>query len=98
MKRFAAVFGLLVLSSLSSLSSHAANPQPESCAQIRALINAQTDVLTRPNTTLLGQLSMHRECRFTAAEAYRAAYGAKPFPGGETGGKTHGRHRDRDDD
>lgn len=95
MKNFAAVLGLLVLS---SLSAHAAAAQPENCAQIREQINAQTDVLTRPNTTLLGQLSQHRECRFTAAEAYRAAYGAKPFPGGETGGKTHGRHRDRDDD
>lgn len=95
MQKLAASLGLCVLF---SLPAHAASTQPESCTRIREQIDAQTMVLPRPNTVLLGKLSMHEECRFSAAEAYRAAYGAKPFPGGETGGKSHGHRHGRDDD
>jgi hypothetical protein len=32
------------------------------------------------NTTLLRNISVHQECRFSSAEVYRAAYGDKPMP------------------
>lgn len=58
----------------------AADPQPESCDQVRAQINAQTGVLSQPNTLLLGKVGASKSCQFTSAEAYRAAWGDKPMP------------------
>jgi hypothetical protein len=74
------VIGLL---GLSVISAHAAEPQVETCAAIRAQIKAQTGVLTKPDLKLLAKVGANKKCRFTEAEAYRAAYGDKPLPKGE---------------
>ena len=58
----------------------ATDPQPESCDQIRARISAHTGTPSRPNTVLLGKVGANKQCRFTSAEAYRAAWGDKPMP------------------
>lgn len=49
------------------------------CAQLRAQIAAQTEILPRPNVELLGKVGANEQCRFTSAETYRAAWGAKPL-------------------
>jgi hypothetical protein len=69
--------GLLVLA---AFYANAATGQTLTCAQLREQIQMQTGIL--PNTTigLLQQLSSRQECRFSAAEVYRAAYGDKPLP------------------
>lgn len=87
---------LLLLAGIAAASGHAnaAEPLP-SCAQIRAEISAQTGLLPKVNTELLGKLSDRADCKFTAAEAYRAAYGDKPIPKSEVGDRP--RHDDDDD-
>lgn len=57
-----------------------AERQAESCEQIRAQIKAHVGMPARPNTVLLGKVGANRNCRFTSAEAYRAAWGDKPLP------------------
>lgn len=59
------------------LSSHAW-AQNLSCEQIRTEINIQTSSATTINTELLRKISGRTDCRFTASEVYRAAYGDKP--------------------
>lgn len=86
------VIGLL---GLLALNAHAAPPEVESCAQIREQIAAQTGLLPKPDTVLLEKLGSQQECRFTAAEVYRAAYGDKPLPPREM---REGRYRHGDDD
>jgi hypothetical protein len=49
------------------------------CAQLRAQIAAQTEILPRPNVELLGKVGANEQCHFTSAETYRAAWGAKPL-------------------
>lgn len=64
-------------------TAHAADPAvapAESCARIRAQIQAHAGVPERPNTALLAKVGANRKCRFTGAEAYRAAWGDKPMP------------------
>ena len=51
----------------------------DSCAQLRAQIAAQTEILPRPNVELLGKVGANEQCHFTSAETYRAAWGAKPL-------------------
>lgn len=58
----------------------AAESLPESCDHIRAQIKEHKGVPSKPNTTLLGKVGANKQCRFTAAEAYRAAWGDKPMP------------------
>ena len=72
----------LILFALSVSSVHAAAPvsQEESCDQIRAEIRAHTGIPAKPNTILLGKVGANKKCRFTSAEAYRAAWGDKPLP------------------
>lgn len=68
---------------LFAASAHAAEPQLETCEEIRAQIKAQTGVLAKPDLKLLAKVGANKKCRFTEAEAYRAAYGDKPLPKGE---------------
>ncbi|MEZ5627769.1 hypothetical protein [Denitromonas sp.] len=75
-----------------SASALAAAPSTVSCEQIRAQIQAQAGVRDKPDTALLDTLSEHPECRFTAAEVYRAAFGDRPMP------TNNRRDRARDDD
>ena len=55
----------------------------------------QTGILPKTNTELLQQLSTRQECRFSAAEVYRAAYGDKPLPRQEPRSR---RNHDHDND
>lgn len=61
--------------------SAAASPSAGSgrCAQLRAQIAAQTEILLHPNIELLSKVGANGQCHFTSAETYRAAWGAKPF-------------------
>jgi hypothetical protein len=81
-------------------AAHAAVPAEsaaESCDQIRAQIQAHTGMPAKPNTALLAKVGENRKCRFTAAEAYRAAWGDKPMPKGEPR-ERRAKHREHDDD
>ena len=51
---------------------------PESCAQIRGKIAAQTGPLAKPDTELLKMVGARSDCAFTTPEAYRAAFGDRP--------------------
>lgn len=73
-------FIILGLLGLFAAHANAAEAQAETCEQIRGQIKAQTAVLPKTNTELLNKLSARQECRFSAAEVWRAAYGDKPFP------------------
>jgi hypothetical protein len=84
--------GLLVFA---ALGANAATPQTQTCQQVRERIQMQTGILPKADTGLLQQLSAHQECRFSAAEVYRAAYGDKPLPRQEPrSGKKHGHDDD----
>ena len=71
--------------------SLAAERQIETCEQIRAKIG----VLPLADPDLLRALAARTDCRFTAAEAYKAAYGGDLPPSRET---TNYRHTEEDDD
>jgi hypothetical protein len=92
MRKYSSMIGLF---SLLSLNVNPAAAQAESCEQIRTQIKAQTGVLPKPDTVMLGKVGEHPECRFTAAEAYRAAYGDKPMPKDERR-ERRSKHRDGD--
>lgn len=72
----------LFLLAVSTTTLHAAPAvaQDDSCEQIRDQINAHTGVPAKPNTILLGKIGANKKCRFTSAEAYRAAWGDKALP------------------
>jgi hypothetical protein len=55
------------------------------CSQIRAQINAQTGIVDKPDVALLQSISGRADCRFSATEVYRAAFGDKPFPKNDRG-------------
>jgi hypothetical protein len=83
MKKFiflATMWGLIGAANAESL-------EPPSCSQIRAQINAQTGIVTKPDVALLQSLSERSDCRFSAPEVYRAAYGDKPFPKNDRGNR-----------
>lgn len=69
----------------------------ESCDQIRAEIKAHVGIPDRPNTDLLRKVGSNGACRFTSAEAYRAAWGDKPLPP-QTRHSERRRHHEHDDD
>lgn len=94
MRIYAPVIGLLCLL---AADANSANFQEESCDQIRALISAQTGLPANPDRNLLQKLG-RPECRFTAAEVYRAAYGDKPMPKGSGEARTHRTKHGHDDD
>ncbi|MFH1493534.1 MAG: hypothetical protein ABIG70_01910 [Pseudomonadota bacterium] len=60
--------------------------------QIRTLIHAQSGILPGPAIAILEKIGAHPECRFSAAEVYRAAYGDEPMPKNDY----RGRHDDDD--
>lgn len=72
-------------------SSLAAEEPPETCEQIRARIGVPP--LAAPD--FLRTLALRKDCAFTSAEFYKAAYGDRPIPR-ET--RTYRRERDDDDD
>lgn len=81
-------------------AAHAGEPAAtpaESCAQIRARIAAHAGMPERPNTALLAKVGANRKCRFTSAEAYRAAWGDKPLPKDDRPAR-RAKQRERDDD
>lgn len=88
-------FPIIGLASLMALNVSAAEAQAESCEQIREHIKTQTGLFLKADTDLLQKLSARPECRFSAAEVYRAAYGDKPLPKTEQRG--HQRRHDDDD-
>lgn len=89
----------LVVIACSGLAAANANAavQPESCDQIRTQINAQVGVLPKVNTEMLHKLGSRSDCRFTAAEVYRSAYGDKPMPQNDSRGHRSRRHHHDDD-
>jgi hypothetical protein len=89
----------LLLLALSMTTVHAATPdaQEESCDQIRTEIRAHVGTPAKPNTILLGKVGANKKCRFTSAEAYRAAWGDKPMPK-EAQGSEHGKRQKHSDD
>jgi hypothetical protein len=68
-----------------------------SCDQIRAEIMAHTGIPDRPNTELLRKVGANGSCRFTSAEAYRAAWADKPLPP-PTRHSERRRHHEHDED
>lgn len=93
-KRQAIFIGLF---SLFVANVNAAEPQAETCEQIRAQMKAQTGVLAAPDTHLLAKIGANSACRFTSAEAYRAAYGDKPLPKDDPSARHRKQHEDNDD-
>jgi hypothetical protein len=92
------MFRSLTLAGLLGLATFGANAAAagaQSCQQLREQIRAQTGILSKPDTELLQKLGARPECRFSAAEVYRAAYGDKPLPRKEAG--SHRTH-DHDED
>lgn len=85
------------LFSLFVVNVNAAEPQAETCEQIRAQIKAQSGVLAAPDTHLLAKIGANTACRFTSAEAYRAAYGDKPLPKDDPSARRRKHHEDHDD-
>jgi hypothetical protein len=94
MKKQNGYFTIVGLLGLLTSSVNAATPAAESCEQIRAQIKAQTGDLPKPEIAMLEKLGARSECRFSAAEVYRAAYGDKPMPQKER----RANHHDDDDD
>ena len=92
MRKCILIIGLL---GLVVTNANSAGSQTESCDQIRTLIKAQTGFPPKANTELLQKLA-RPECRFSATEVYRAAYGDKPMPVNESAGRRA--KRDHDDD
>lgn len=88
---------LLLCAGAAHAAQPAANPPAESCDQIRAQIAAHAGMPERPNTALLAKVGANRKCRFTSAEAYRAAWGDKPLPKDDRPAR-RAKHRDRDRD
>ena len=78
-------------------NANAASIQVDSCEQIRARIKAQVGVLPKADTDLLQKLGAQPECRFSAAEVYRAAYGDKPMPINDSGSRRAKRDHDHHD-
>lgn len=90
----------IFLLALSITAAHAAAPdvQEPSCDQIRAEIQAHTGIPAKPDTELLARVGANKSCRFTSAEAYRAAWGDKPLPLDERRDRRSKKHEHDDDD
>jgi hypothetical protein len=73
-------FVAISLLSLFAFCVSAEEALAQSCEQIRGQINRQTGMLPAVNTRLLQNLSLRQDCRFSAAEVYRAAFGDRPLP------------------
>ena len=70
----------LLAVSVTTVHAAPATAQEDSCEQIREQIKAHEGVPTKPNTVLLSKVGANKKCRFTSAEAYRAAWGDKALP------------------
>lgn len=86
---------LIALLGCFASAAHAQDEPPQTCIQIREQIKAVTGLVATPSFDLLRQIGMRRECNFTSAEAYRAAYGDKPLPPQES--QDHHDSREQDD-
>jgi hypothetical protein len=86
------------LLALAILSGRAAQAQADVCTQIRTQIKAQTGVLEKVDVSMLEKISANPECRFSAAEVYRAAYGDRPIPQRKVGERTDQAEKHHDDD
>lgn len=70
MKSITAILGIVCVAA--AQAAPVSITQADACPEIRARIGAQTGLLPKPDTALLEQLGKHSECRFSAAEVYRA--------------------------
>ncbi len=88
-----------ILFALSMTTVHAATPavQEESCETIREQIKTHIGVPEKPNTILLSKIGANKKCRFTSAEAYRAAWGDKPLPNDDRRNRRSKAHEHDDD-
>lgn len=73
-------FVQITLLSLIAFGAGATEARAQSCEQIREQIESQTGLRVSVNATLLRDISVHQECRFSSTEVYRAAFGDKPIP------------------
>lgn len=89
---------LILIALLGGFASvaQAADEPPQTCIQIRERIKAVTGLVATPSMDLLQQIGKYKECNFSSAEVYRAAYGDKPLPAQES--HDHDYSQDRDDD
>lgn len=87
----------LLAVSVTTANAAPAAAQEDSCEQIRDQIKAHTGVPAKPNTILLGKVGANKKCRFTSAEAYRAAWGDKALPKDDRRG-LRSRDQGHDDD
>ncbi len=88
---------LLIVLGLGGTHGASAAPEIQNCDEIRARIG----VLPPPDAELLRTLALRRECGFTSADFYRAAYGDRPpAPLREQGraARHHHRHDHEDED
>jgi hypothetical protein len=86
----------LIAACLAALAVPAAAAQDAAACDV---IRARIGQLPPADPELLRTLALRKECRFTAAEVYRAAYGDKPMPKyDESRWRHRQRHRERDDD
>lgn len=76
MKRHHHLLGLVLVMGLSA----SAWGLEASCQEIRVEIAAHVGLVDKPNIDLLSKISGRGECRFTADEAYRAAFADNPVP------------------
>ncbi len=88
---------LMLIALIAPIAANAAatDAEAESCEQVRARIG----VAPLADHDLLRTLALRQECKFTAAEVYRAAYGDKPLPQEHHAQRQQRRrHDDHDDD
>lgn len=57
-----------------------AEPPAEACDQIRIEIQSKRGIPDQVDTVLLKKIADRTDCRFSAAEVFRAAHGDKPIP------------------
>jgi hypothetical protein len=79
-----ATLPMIALVSCFESGAIAVDEPPPTCTQIREQIKAVTGLVVTPSFDLLRQIGVRRDCNFSSAEAYRAAYGDKPLPPQET--------------
>lgn len=92
-----AIASAFVLSVGLAQAATAAEPVSESCDQIRAQIKNHAGIPAKPNTALLSKVGANNKCRFTSAEAYRAAWGDRPAPSDQRSERRHKKHREHHD-
>jgi hypothetical protein len=88
------VLRFLIVAVLAFPAAGAAADLPQAtCEEIRTKIGE----LPPADPELLRALAARRECGFTAAQVYRAAYGDKPMPMEKPGRRHRHEHEDHDD-